>query len=458
MYTYTTARSVQRLTLLCTLIYSAVLLQARAEKESYLFTDSYIETEISQMHGSVQIAYERSMRDVVTMYATSPETVKLLDRSELYFPIFEELLAHYGLPDDLKYLSVIESGLRPKARSKAGAVGLWQFMKGTGQMMGLKIHSSVDERMDPYASTEAAVLYLSDLYSQYDDWVLALCAYNCGPGNVNKAIRRAGSRDFAQLRRYLPSETRRYIPKFVAASYFLQHHSMYDVYPSDERTLYGLAVVQLFHKTTLSEIADACGISKYDIAMLNPAYRRGYIPASKRGYNITLPAEVADQYMYAVMDLGIAAADAKIRSNYYAPRSTQKTKSDYKIIMVDEIVTHEYEVSRGDNLYNVAREYGINLYELKRQNNLSSSLIKPGQRLVISKTEKVRKYIPIVHIPEPLATASTASLPELSALGLQHRISIIQREYVSSLPAAEVASADDMKDRRRAFLSVQYAR
>jgi len=410
------------------------------------------------MHGSVQIAYERSMRDVVTMYATSPETVKLLNRSELYFPLFEELLAHYGLPDDLKFLSVIESGLRPKARSKAGAVGLWQFMKGTGQMMGLKIHSSVDERMDPYASTEAAVLYLSELYSQYDDWVLALCAYNCGPGNVNKAIRRSGSTDFAQLRRYLPRETRRYIPKFVAASYFLQHHTMYDVYPSDERTVYGLAVVQLFHKTTLREVADACGLTSYDIAHLNPAYRRGYIPASKRGYNITLPAEVADQYMFAIMDRVDITDGARLRSSYFGTRSSEIDVRDFKVIMVNETVTHEHLVNRGDNLYNVAREYGINLYELKRQNNLSSSLIKPGQRLVISKTEKVRKYIPIVRIPEILATSSFSNLPELSAHALQHRIGNIQREYISLLPATDVASPADMKDRRRAFLSVQYAR
>ncbi len=444
--------------LLLMVIGSQSILAEAMGKDRYYLSESYIKSEIEQMHSCVDVRYEPSMRQVVEMYATSQETPRLLARAEQYFPIFETLLDAYGLPQELKYLSVIESSLKPQVKSRAGAVGLWQFMRGTAQMMGLKVHSGIDQRMDPWASTEAAILYLSDLYSQYGDWALALAAYNCGPGNVNKAIRLSGSRDFWTLKRYLPRETRRYVPKFIAASYFLENYHMYGV-EIDPQAQYAtrLAVMQVFHKTNIHEIAEVLGMDKSELAGFNPAYKQRYIPASSAGYNVMLPEHLATTYMGMVS----YDADIELLPRLREVRGSGLVKSnfaleDYKVIVVEEVNTKHHYVERGDNLYTLARSYGINLYELKRQNGLSKNLIKPGQRLSITKKEKVRKYIPIVHVPDELPTG------EISPLKCDHvqeeRMSMrqAQMEYLSELDPEPVVSAADMKKRRRSFLMLEF--
>jgi len=220
------------------------------------------------------------------------ETAEILARRERFFPIFEMYLRKYEMPEALKYVAVIESSLNPEARSKAGAVGLWQLMKGTARMLGLRINHRVDMRRDPHQSTDAALRYLKLLYEEFGDWTLALAAYNGGPARVRRAIRRAGSRDYWVIRRYLPRETRSYVPKFIAASYVFSHHQYYGIEPVPlDEEYWNTVTIVVYERMSFEEIARRSGVRLEVIRALNPPYLHDEIPASAQGHHLTLPIE-----------------------------------------------------------------------------------------------------------------------------------------------------------------------
>jgi membrane-bound lytic murein transglycosylase D len=223
---------------------------------------------------------------------------KLLGRSGIYFPLIEKRLLEKNLPDELKYIPIIESSLKPYARSSVGAAGLWQFMYNTGRMMGLKITTVVDERNDPIKSTYAALDYLEMLYDQFDDWTLAIAAYNCGPGNVRKAIRKAGSRNFWAIVPYLPTETRRYVPKFVATTYVMSYYAAHGLNPHMDELEQNPTTAKVYDNVSFKMIAQTLKMDMKTIKQLNPAYLKGYIPKSENGYHITLPE--VDLYNLAI--------------------------------------------------------------------------------------------------------------------------------------------------------------
>ena len=217
----------------------------------------------------------------------------VLGRSKLYFDMFEEKLAEHNMPIELKYLAVIESGLRPQVKSRAGALGLWQFMYRTGKMYGLKENSYVDERMDPELATDAACRYLKKLYEIYNDWNLALAAYNAGPGNVNKAIRRSGNKlTYWEVRPFLPRETQGYVPNFIAAAYLLTYHAEHNIIPAESNVQYyqldTMCPTKGVHFETISEVL---GMEMEEVQRFNPIYKRDYIPYSEGQYCLTLPLE-----------------------------------------------------------------------------------------------------------------------------------------------------------------------
>ena len=221
---------------------------------------------------------------------------RALANKEYYFPLFEQLLDKYNLPQELKYLAVVESALNPNARSRAGAVGLWQFMPSTGRLYGLKYNSRIDERRDMWDATEAACRHFVDLYNIYHDWDLVLAAYNSGPGNVNRAVYRAGDSITAywHIRQYLPRETRGYVPAFIAVNYLMNYPAEHNIKPafSIDENIAALDTVYVDEKLYLSKIAAGADIPLATIKKLNPQYRKGYIPASKKHkYKLTLPAE-----------------------------------------------------------------------------------------------------------------------------------------------------------------------
>ncbi len=241
--------------------------------------------------------YNEDVRKMIFFYAERrPGMIaKALSRKDLYFPLFEQMLDKYQLPQELKYLAIVESALNPKARSRAGAVGLWQFMPGTGRLYGLHSNSRVDDRMNPYKATEAACQHFVDLYEQYQDWNLVLAAYNAGSGNVNRAIKRAGgANDYWTVRQYLPRETRAYVPAFIAVNYFMKYAYAHNIEAKNEAVpnYYQTDTVYVKENINFRHLADWLDMDVKEIEMLNPQYRRKYIPQSEnKSYVLTLPID-----------------------------------------------------------------------------------------------------------------------------------------------------------------------
>lgn len=241
-----------------------------------------------------QAQYSKKVERIILDYLGPGrlETEKMLGRTSLYFPIFEYYLDAYDLPEELKYIPFIESRLLPKAQSSAGASGLWQFMPATARGYGLKSTDHLDERLDPHRSTQAAVEMLSELYQDFGDWSLALAAYNCGPGRVKKAIKKTGCHNFWDIKAFLPKQTQKYIPAFLAALYVARYHQSHDLYPKSPKHLpidnYSM---KLHQRISFKEIAATTNLSLEVIRKLNPGYIKEVVPASETGHFIVLPAK-----------------------------------------------------------------------------------------------------------------------------------------------------------------------
>jgi membrane-bound lytic murein transglycosylase D len=292
---------------------------------------------------------------------------KMMGRSPQYFPLFEAALDRHNLPLELKYLPVLESGLNPLARSGAGATGLWQFMYNTGRHQGLEINSWVDERRDPIAATEAACRFLSRLNKMYDgDWHLALAAYNAGPGNVNKAIRRAGSRDFWKVKRFLPRETAKYVPSLIALVYLFSHPVEAGIVPSEEvRPASTLDTIMVQRNVRFDQVAMATGRPVSEIAQLNPQYRKEVIPgAVGGGWPLVLPQEVIG----LLIDSLPSVLD-------WEPQRTPDVSFEPEVVV--------YRVRDGDVLGTIANRHRVSVRELKQWNGLRGDVIRVGQKLYI---------------------------------------------------------------------------
>jgi membrane-bound lytic murein transglycosylase D len=299
-----------------------------------------------------------------------------LAAGNFYIPLFEEALEAYGLPLELKYLPVIESALNPVARSKAGAVGLWQFMLTTGKRYDLEVNSLIDERQDPLKSTWAAARYLKDLYDIYKDWNLVIAAYNCGPGNVNKAIHRSdGVTDYWKIYPYLPTETRGYVPAFIAANYAMYYYCQHQIEPL--RTAFPVATdTVMIHKSLhFDQIAELCNIDKEAIRALNPQYKKDLIPGNVKPYALRLPQEK----LLAFIDLG---------DSVYNHRSTDLFKRRATVEIDEKAVKAAAKnkpvyvtVRQGDNLGAIARRNHTTVAKIKRLNNLKNNNIRAGKRL-----------------------------------------------------------------------------
>ena len=240
----------------------------------------------------------------------------MLTLGDYYFPLFEEMLDRHGLPLELKYLPVIESALNPVAVSRMGATGLWQFMLKTGQGYGLEVNSLVDERRDPYKSTEAAVRYLKDLYSIYGDWNLVIAAYNCGPGNVNKAIARSGGKqDYWEIYYRLPRETRGYVPAFIAANYIMNYYAEHNICPMKPNDFQALDTVHVNQEIHFGQIAEILDIPVNELQRLNPQFKRDIVPGNYKPYALVLPTKK----MIAFIDKKDEILNCR-RSAYFAHR------------------------------------------------------------------------------------------------------------------------------------------
>ena len=311
----------------------------------------------------------------------------VLGRSALYFDMFEAKLAEHNMPIELKYLAVIESGLRPQVKSRAGALGLWQFMYGTGRMFGLKENSYIDERMDPELATEAACKYLKKLHGIYNDWNLALAAYNAGPGNVNKAIRRSGNKlTYWEVRPFLPRETQGYVPNFIAAAYLLTYHAEHNIIPMEATIRYPqLDTMCLKKGVHFSTIAQLLSMEEEEIGRLNPIYKKDYIPKTTPSQCISLPHQKIGELvsledsLYALELVGYEKLTPKIPKESTSQRTTNKPKPQ-------TVTSYQYhKVRSGETLGTIASRYGTTVSTIQRMNGLRSTKIYVGQRLKVKK-------------------------------------------------------------------------
>lgn len=292
---------------------------------------------------------------------------RMMGRTPRYFPLFEAALDRHDLPLELKYLPVLESGLNPLARSGAGATGLWQFMYNTARSQDLEINSWVDERRDPVAATEAACRFLKRLNEIYDgDWHLALAAYNAGPGNVNKAIRRSGSRDFWTVRRFLPRETAKYVPSIIALAYLFAHPVEAGLVPSDPMIpAFGLDTVMVQRNVRFDQVAQVTGRSVAELAQLNPQYRKEVVPgAIGGGWPLVLPVEAVGPFI-----------ERMPKALAWEPHRTPEVKFEPEVTV--------YRVRNGDVLGTIARRHGVSVRDLRQWNGLRGDMIRVGQKLYI---------------------------------------------------------------------------
>jgi len=300
---------------------------------------------------------------------------RLMALSEYYFPLFEEKLAKYNLPLELKYLAIVESALNPRAVSRMGASGLWQFMLYTGKMYNLEVNTYVDERYDPIKSTEAACQYLSSLYQMYGNWELVLAAYNAGPGNVNKAIRRSdGLKNYWIIRRNLPRETQGYVPAFLATMYIFEYYKEHNIVPNKIQIQHQQTdTIHLKRKMSFEQIADLIDVSIEEIRFMNPSYKHDIIPFSSQ----------KPHYLRLSIDkVGLFTSN---EDKIYAYVDAQKEKLE-KIIELKEketLATRYHTIRKGENLGSIARKYGVSVSNLKRWNNIAGTTIRAGKKLKI---------------------------------------------------------------------------
>lgn len=311
----------------------------------------------------------------------------MLGASNFYMPIFEEALETYGLPLELKYLPVIESALNPKAVSRVGATGLWQFMLATGKRYGLEVNTLVDERRDPIKASYAAANYLSDLYKVFGDWNLVIAAYNCGPDQINKAIHRSkGSKDYWQIYPYLPKETRGYVPAFIAANYIMTYYCEHNICPMTTRLPAKTDTVMVGRNVHLEQIASVCNIDIEQLRTLNPAYRRDIVPGATKLSAVRLPQTEVGKFIdledsiYAYNAEVLFSKRATVEVNDDVPTYTRKSsskRSRKKARSRGRNVT----VKSGQTLSEIAKRNGTTVAKLRRLNGIKGSNIRAGKKL-----------------------------------------------------------------------------
>ena len=373
------------------------VLDADVEKRSSNdATDAEYIKRLKALPTAIEMPYNQVVRSYIDMYVKRRRTLveAMLGMSLYYMPIFEQALEKENLPLELKYLPVIESALNADAVSRAGAAGLWQFMVGTAKGLGLEVNSLVDERRDPYRSSEKAAVYLKELFGIYNDWSLAIAAYNCGPGMVNKALRRAGGengakKDFWEIYPYLPKETRGYVPAFIAANYVMTYFKYHNISPGLARKPIVTDTVSVSRRVNLQQISAVLDMPIEELRVLNPQFRRDVVPAmDDRRYSLCLPSHQVYSYIMSE-DSIIAYNSAKyVQREVVEPAEYRSESADYTY--ENKLVTKYHKVRKGETLTKIAKRYGVTTASIKKSNGLKKNSVNRGQVLKIESYQKVK--------------------------------------------------------------------
>jgi membrane-bound lytic murein transglycosylase D len=379
------------------------------------FSDSVYKERLGKINSVIILPYNNIIRNHIHVYteAKRESLSAILGLKDYYFPMIEDIFDSYGLPAELKYMAVIESALNPNAVSRVGATGMWQFLYSTGKLYGLTINSIVDERRDPVKATHAAAKYIKDMYDIYHDWILVIAAFNCGPGNVDKAIRRSGNRkDYWEIYYRLPRETRGYIPQFIAATYAINYYKEHHIRPLALDIPVATDTLMVTKDIHLSQISEVMNIPLGELRALNPQYRTGFVPGSTKPQSLTLPIKHLGDFIVLNDTIRNYKPDIYLnkknlvvnpsRSTYLPPEIKGKTKL-------------YYFVKDGDNLGFIAEWYHIGVSDLRYWNDIYGNTIRVGQRLTVfvdpSKADYYSKIANMNFAEKQNLTGNTIPIP-----------------------------------------------
>ena len=365
--------------------------QSEYNMDSVRFTsgvpDQVLIERLQKMNSFIQLPYNETVKNYMVLYSEKMPTrmSQMLGLAQYYMPIFEEAFRKYGLPLELKYMAIIESALNPVAVSRVGATGMWQFMHSTARNYGLRIDSYIDDRMDPVASVDAAARYLRDAYRIFGDWSLAISSYNCGSGNVNKAIKRAGRRDFWSIYPYLPRETRGYVPAMVGAMYAVNYAKEYGLEPIPVQMPAHVDTFMINKNLHFRQVSEVIGVPIDDLRDLNPQYYKDIVPGNQGEQILRLPFNYSNAfldsqdtiYKYKAAEMFSGSVDVGRNARPAAGRQTAAASGGGQWTY--------YKVRRGDNLGKIAARYHTTVKNIKSWNGLKSDRIREGQRLKVGK-------------------------------------------------------------------------
>ncbi|MBL7810127.1 MAG: transglycosylase SLT domain-containing protein [Saprospiraceae bacterium] len=352
---------------------------------SITITDEILRERLGSLSSCLELRATAVVKGYIKTYvqAQTEKSKNMLGKRLTYFPLYEAKMREYGVPDDLKFLSVVESALNPKAVSRVGATGLWQFMPSTGGEYGLKTNSAVEDRSNPVKSTDAAARHLRDLYKQFDDWALALAAYNSGAGRVNSAIRRAGSRNFWSIQRFLPAETRNYVPAFIAATYICNYFNLHGLTPNEpDLDLQLTDFVNVYEGISFRDIAEATGISYEVIKDLNPGFKRDYVPPTTDGHYVIVPQRVMPAFIRYLNSVS-SARKYKLES---IEKYTSADNGDGRY-WISKAKPQEME-----HVDQFAARLGLSGVQIRSWNDMESNFVQPGQMIKLYRPVYVQKH------------------------------------------------------------------
>lgn len=368
-------------------------------------SDAVMKERLENMNSFITLPYDEKVRNFMVLYSEKmpSKMSNILGLCQYYMPIFEETFSQYNLPDELKYVAIIESALNPTAVSRAGAKGMWQFMTKTAKSYGLEINSFVDERLDPFKSSDAAARYLEDSYNLFGDWNLAISSYNCGPGNVNKAIRRSGKRDFWSVYEYLPRETRGYVPAFVGAMYAIHYSKEYGIVPNNVQLPVQVDTFMIRKNLHLQQVSELVGIPLDELKGLNPQYIKDIIPGNTKPYVLRIPYNYTSAFLANEDSLYTYRAEEFLNPQTLVsskPSTSESSSAGSRI---------SYKVRSGDSLGKIASRHHVTVAQLKSWNHLRSNTIRVGQRLYIYKGGSPTVSSSTSQPKTPAPAASTSS-------------------------------------------------